>query len=85
VVSSKFREPGYQVAFAERIRREVGIPTAAVGLISEPAQAQAIIEKGQADMVLLGRALLREPYWPQRAAQELGAEVPWPKQYGRAK
>ncbi|MCC7479614.1 NADH:flavin oxidoreductase/NADH oxidase [bacterium] len=85
VASSAFREPGYQVAFARRIREETGMPTAAVGLITEPAQAQKILDEGSADMVMLGRQLLREPYWPQRAAQELGAEAAWPRQYGRSK
>ncbi|MBO9539777.1 NADH:flavin oxidoreductase/NADH oxidase [bacterium] len=77
--------PGYQVSFADRIRREAGIPTAAVGLISEPEQADAVIREGQADLVLLGRALLRDPYWPLHAAQALGHEAPWPPQYERAK
>jgi 2,4-dienoyl-CoA reductase-like NADH-dependent reductase (Old Yellow Enzyme family) len=76
--------PGYQVAFAERIRRETGMPTAAVGLITSPAQAQAILDQGQADLVLLGRELLRNPRWPLQAAAELGAEAPWPPQYARA-
>jgi len=75
---------GYQVPFAECVRRNALIPTAAVGLIKEPLQAEEIIEKGEADMVLLGRQLLREPYWPQRAAKELKAPVPHPIQYDRA-
>jgi 2,4-dienoyl-CoA reductase-like NADH-dependent reductase (Old Yellow Enzyme family) len=77
--------PGYQVPFAERIRHEAGIATGAVGLITEPAQAQAIVESGQADLVFLARELLRDPYWPLRAATALGIDVPWPKQYERAK
>ncbi len=77
--------PGYQVEFAAAVRREVGLPTGAVGLITEPAQAEAIVAKGEADAVFLARQLLREPYWPLRAARELGADVPWPKQYARAK
>jgi NADPH2 dehydrogenase len=77
--------PGYQVPFAERIRREVGIPTVAVGLITRPEQAEEVIAKGCADLVALGRELLRDPYWPLRAAGELGAEFPWPRQYQRAK
>lgn len=77
-------DPGYQVPFAERIRRETGILTGAVGLITEPQQADAIIRSGQADIVLLARALLRDPYWPLHAAQALGAEVVPPVQYGRA-
>ena len=76
--------PGYQVPFAERIRREAGIATGAVGLITEPAQADAIIATGQADVVLLARELLRDPYFPRRAAKELGAELTPPDQYRRA-
>lgn len=76
--------PGYQIPFAERIRREAGIPTSAVGLIREPKQANAIIRENQADLVLLGREFLRDPYWPQRAARELGQPVPHPIQYARA-
>ncbi|HEX4084975.1 MAG TPA: NADH:flavin oxidoreductase/NADH oxidase [Chthoniobacteraceae bacterium] len=76
--------PGYQVPFAERIRKEADIATAAVGLIREPRFANEIIEKGQADLVLLARQMLRDPYWPLHAAQELGAQVPWPVQYERA-
>ena len=75
--------PGYQVPFAERIRREAGIATGAVGLITDAAQAEAIVA-GEADCVLLARELLRHPYWPLHAAQELGAVVPWPPQYVRA-
>lgn len=77
--------PGYQVRFAEGIRREVDIQTSAVGLIQEPQQAQAIIEMGQADLVMLGRELLRHPYWPLEAARILGKEIGWPQQYERAK
>ncbi len=77
--------PGYQVPFAEAIRRETGMPTAAVGLISEPRQAEEILAAGRADAIVMARAFLREPYWPQRAARELGAEAEWPAQYGRAK
>jgi 2,4-dienoyl-CoA reductase-like NADH-dependent reductase (Old Yellow Enzyme family) len=76
--------PGYQVPFAERIRREAGIATGAVGLITEPAQADAIIAAGQADVVLLARELLRDPYFPRRAARALGAELTAPDQYLRA-
>lgn len=76
--------PGYQVRFAGRIRREAGVATGAVGLITGPAQAEAIVAEGHADAVLLGRALLREPHWPLRAAQELGAPAPVPPQYQRA-
>jgi 2,4-dienoyl-CoA reductase-like NADH-dependent reductase (Old Yellow Enzyme family) len=76
--------PGYQVGNAARIRAEVAIPTAAVGVITEAAQAEHILRTGQADMVFLARALLRDPYWPLRAARELGAAVPYPPQYERA-
>ena len=77
--------PGYQTAFAERIRREAGIPTGAVGMITAPEQADHVVRSGQADLVLLARELLRDPYWPLRAAARLGQEGPWPKQYLRAK
>ncbi len=76
--------PGYQTAFADRIRRDAGIATGAVGLITSPAQADSIIRTGQADVVLLARELLRDPYWPLRAARELGQRVAWPPQYVRA-
>jgi 2,4-dienoyl-CoA reductase-like NADH-dependent reductase (Old Yellow Enzyme family) len=77
--------PGYQVPFAEAVRREAGIPTIAVGLITEARQAEEIVESGKADAVMLARQLLRDPYWPLHAAKELGVDVPWPKQYERAK
>lgn len=77
-------EPGYQVSFAERIRKEAGIATGAVGLITTPHQAAAIVSEGRADCVLLARELLRDPYWPLRAARELGHPIPWPAQYLRA-
>jgi 2,4-dienoyl-CoA reductase-like NADH-dependent reductase (Old Yellow Enzyme family) len=76
--------PGYQVPFAERIRREAAVATGAVGLITEPAQADAIVREGRADLVLLARELLRDPYWPLHAADALGQVVPWPPQYLRA-
>src|ERR687890_649660 len=76
--------PGYQVPFAERIRREAGVPTGAVGLITEPEQAEEIIATGKSDAVFLARAELRDPYWPLHAARRLGAEAPWPVQYARA-
>jgi 2,4-dienoyl-CoA reductase-like NADH-dependent reductase (Old Yellow Enzyme family) len=76
--------PGYQVPFAERVRRDVGIATGAVGLLTEPAQADAIVRGGQADCVLLAREMLRDPYWPLHAATALGHEAPWPVQYLRA-
>jgi len=75
---------GYQVAFAERIRREAGIATGAVGMITEPAQADQIVRTGQADVVLLARELLRDPYWPMRAAHALHQPASWPLQYERA-
>jgi 2,4-dienoyl-CoA reductase-like NADH-dependent reductase (Old Yellow Enzyme family) len=75
---------GYQVPFACRIRNEAKIKTAAVGLITEPAQANEIITAGDADLVLLAREFLREPYWPIKAQHELGAEPTWPIQYGYA-
>ena len=77
--------PGYQVQFAERIRQEAEMPTGAVGLITTPAEAEAILANGQADLVLLAREFLRAPYFPLLAAQELGADVQWPAQYERAK
>jgi 2,4-dienoyl-CoA reductase-like NADH-dependent reductase (Old Yellow Enzyme family) len=77
--------PGYQVPFATAIRKEAGIATGAVGLITEPVQAEEIIASGQADAVLLARAFLRDPYWPLHAARALGADVAWPVQYLRAK
>lgn len=75
---------GYQTPFAERIRRDAGIATGTVGLITSPAQADHVVRTGQADCVLLARELLRDPYWPLRAARELGHSVPWPSQYLRA-
>jgi 2,4-dienoyl-CoA reductase-like NADH-dependent reductase (Old Yellow Enzyme family) len=77
--------PGYQVAFADRIRREAGVRTGAVGLITEPEHADAVLRAGQADVILLARAELRDPYWPLHAAQRLGVEVAWPPQYLRGK
>lgn len=76
--------PGYQTAFAERIRREAQIATGAVGMITDAAQAEHILRTGQADLVLLARELLREPYWPLQAAKELGDATSWPAQYLRA-
>jgi len=77
--------PGYNVPFAERVRREAGLPAAVVGLITEAQQAQAIIAAGQADLVVMAREMLRDPYWPLHAALTLGADVPWAPQYLRAK
>jgi 2,4-dienoyl-CoA reductase-like NADH-dependent reductase (Old Yellow Enzyme family) len=76
--------PGYQVPFAERVRKEAGIATGAVGMITEPAQADTIIRSEQADIVLLAREMLRDPYWPLHAAQTLGQKIGWPVQYLRA-
>ena len=76
--------PGYQTPFAERIRREVGIPTGAVGLITDPFQADHVIRSAQADVVILARAMLRDPYWPLTAARALGQTISWPAQYLRA-
>lgn len=76
--------PGYQVPFAERVRTETGLAVAAVGEITEPRQAEKILTEGRADAVLLGRELLRDPYFARRAARELGAQVSTPPQYGRA-
>jgi 2,4-dienoyl-CoA reductase-like NADH-dependent reductase (Old Yellow Enzyme family) len=73
--------PGYQVPFAARIRREAQIATAAVGLITDPAQANSIIESGEADIVLLAREMLRDPYWAMHAAEALGDTASWPTQY----
>lgn len=76
--------PDYQVPFAERVRAETGMPVSAVGLITEPAQAEAVVASGRADAVMLGRALLRDPYWPRRAAEELGVPAYVPAQYHRS-
>ncbi len=77
--------PGFQVGFAARIRKEAAILTSAVGLITEPKQAEAILEEGSADLILFGRESLREPYFPLKAAAVLGDEIDWPVQYIRAK
>jgi 2,4-dienoyl-CoA reductase-like NADH-dependent reductase (Old Yellow Enzyme family) len=77
--------PGYQIEFAERIKRETAMPTIGVGLITEAGQAERILEKGQADMVALARAMLFDPRWPWHAAAALGAQVTAPKQYWRSK
>jgi 2,4-dienoyl-CoA reductase-like NADH-dependent reductase (Old Yellow Enzyme family) len=76
--------PGYQVPFAERVRRDAGISTGAVGLITEAAQAEAILQAGQADLIIMARQLLRDPYWPLHAAKALGDKVNPPVQYLRA-
>jgi 2,4-dienoyl-CoA reductase-like NADH-dependent reductase (Old Yellow Enzyme family) len=77
-------EPGYQVPFAESIRRETGLTTIAVGLITEPEQAEKIVSSGQADMVALARGMLYDPRWPWHAAARLGAQVTAPNQYLRS-
>lgn len=77
--------PAYQTPFAERVRRDAGIATGAVGLITQPETADEIIRNGRADLLLLGRELLRDPHWPLRAARQLGVDVPWPAPYQRAK
>jgi 2,4-dienoyl-CoA reductase-like NADH-dependent reductase (Old Yellow Enzyme family) len=76
--------PGFQVPFAARIRREAGIPTAAVGMITDPHQANEIVAQGEADLVMLARELLRDPYWPLHAAAALDESASWPEQYLRA-
>jgi 2,4-dienoyl-CoA reductase-like NADH-dependent reductase (Old Yellow Enzyme family) len=78
-------KPGYQVEFAEKLRKESGILTGAVGLITKSHQADEIIREGEADLIFLAREMLRDPYFPLRAAHELGHEVKWPVQYERAK
>jgi 2,4-dienoyl-CoA reductase-like NADH-dependent reductase (Old Yellow Enzyme family) len=77
--------PGYQAAFAERIKKEAGILTGAVGMITAAEQAEQTLRTGQADVVVMARELLRHPYWPLEAARRLGVDAPWPKQYARAK
>lgn len=77
--------PGYQVPFARAVREGAGVPTGAVGLITEPEQAEQVLAEGNADAVLLARALLRDPHWPLRAAGALGDDVAWPDQYARAR
>jgi 2,4-dienoyl-CoA reductase-like NADH-dependent reductase (Old Yellow Enzyme family) len=77
--------PGFQTPFSAAIRRDAGIATGAVGLITEPAQAEQIVATEQADAVVMGREFLRNPYWPLYAAKALGLDLPWPPQYKRAK
>lgn len=76
--------PGFQVPFAARLRREAGIATAAVGMITAPVQANAVVADGEADLVLLAREFLRDPYWPVHAAAALDETASWPLQYLRA-
>ena len=78
-------EPLYQVPFAERIKKETGIPTAAVGMITTAEQCEEILQRGQADLVIMARQLLRDPYFPLHAAKKLDADIQWPVQYERAK
>lgn len=75
--------PGYQVAFADQIRNEAAIPTGAVGLITKAVQAEEILKNNRADLIFIARELLRDPYWPRSAAQELGVSIESPKQYER--
>ena len=77
--------PQYQVPFAEKLKREAGILTGAVGMITTSAEAEAILVEGRADMIILARQLLRDPYFPMHAARELDVELPWPVQYERAR
>jgi 2,4-dienoyl-CoA reductase-like NADH-dependent reductase (Old Yellow Enzyme family) len=77
--------PGYQIPFAERLRREAGIATMAVGMITTPEMAEEVVRNGRADAVALGRELLRSPHWPLHAARSLAHDVDWPRQYQRAK
>ncbi|MDB5858229.1 MAG: NADH:flavin oxidoreductase, Old Yellow Enzyme family, partial [Ramlibacter sp.] len=76
--------PGYQVPYARRVKAAVGLPTIAVGLITEPEQAEAIIASGEADAVSLARAMLYDPRWPWHAAAKLGGHVFAPRQYWRS-
>ncbi|MDK8183437.1 NADPH dehydrogenase NamA [Paenibacillus sp. UMB4589-SE434] len=76
--------PGYQVPYAEAIRQSTGIATGAVGLITKPSHAEDIVRNHRADLVLLGRELLRDPYWPLRASKELRTDIPVPKSYMRS-
>lgn len=78
-------KPGYQVPFAEKVRAQAGMPTGAVGLITEARQAEEILTEEKADLIFLARALLNDPHWALHAARELGVDVEWPRQYGRAK
>jgi len=77
--------PGYQVPYAGAIREETDVPVAAVGGVTEPTHADALVRNGRADLVALGRELLRHPYWPLEAAHELDADVEWPVQYRRGR
>ena len=78
-------EPLYQVPFAEQVKKGAGIMTGAVGLITTPDECEQILQEGRADLIMLARQILRDPYFPMRAARKLGVDVPWPSQYLRAK
>jgi NADPH2 dehydrogenase len=77
--------PGYQIRFAETIKRVMGVPVIAGGLITDPSMAEEVLQNDRADLIFLGRELLRNPYWPLQAARDLKAEVQWPAQYERAR
>lgn len=77
--------PAYEVDFAHQVRTQAGVPATAVGFITEPAQAELLVASGQADAVMLGRVMLRQPRWPLAAAHALGDQVPWPLPYDRAR
>jgi 2,4-dienoyl-CoA reductase-like NADH-dependent reductase (Old Yellow Enzyme family) len=76
--------PGYQTGFAERIKRDSGIPVGTVGFITDSAQADHVVRTGQADLVFIAREMLRDPYWTLHAAERLGRRISWPKEYLRA-
>jgi 2,4-dienoyl-CoA reductase-like NADH-dependent reductase (Old Yellow Enzyme family) len=77
--------PGYQVAFAEKIKQETGILTGAVGLITTAIQAEEILQQGRADLIFMAREMLRDPYFALHAAKQLDVDIDWPVQYQRAK
>src|SRR5690606_11242231 len=77
--------PGYQVPLSDGVRKGAEVLAGAVGMITEPAQAEEILQKGQADFIFIARELLRDPYWPLHAAKKLGQDITWPNQYLRAK
>ncbi len=77
--------PGYQIPFAEIIRKETGLPVIGGGLVTEPQAAEALIFDGRVDLLFLGRELLRNPYWPLHAARRLGIAVDWPEPYERSR
>ena len=77
--------PGFQVPLSEIIRQHLDVPTIAVGMLESPPLAEEVLKNGQADLIALGRELLRNPYWPLRAAREFGVDLEWPTAYLRAK